>query len=369
MRGILNEGMTMSPDELTSKTLQFLEDQRQQMIAYYKGDVMLAEAAFFQAFGKGGSAYTQQGGPLQGMEQAIMGAAGGDIAAAQQKYMEGATASTQELITSRLMSAGFEATGDIGKFAQMIAMDPTKQASFLSILEGADLTNATERESITSLMEQFLTENDPTKTFEIGLQAYTEPQLEAAEAMEDAAGKFKDATMTFETASQLIIDKLKPTDTRSPRGGIGDSLSSNLGKTMSSHSAIDSSLSGSRTVTSSYRNYALGSLKSDHVTGRALDIVGDNLVSYKDRMTKAGGFAQFHGRSSGRHLHVVPPRGGIGDSLTAVSATSSNVSSGGDGSYVSNTNNFYITGQNANEIANVVMLKMSQVNKSNEERK
>jgi hypothetical protein len=86
-------------------------------------------------------------------------------------------------------------------------------------------------------------------------------------------------------------------------------------------------------------------------------------------MTSAGGFAEFHGKGDSRHLHVVPPPA-IGDSLTAVSATSSSVSGQGRGSTsINNTNNFYISGTNANEIAEVVMLKMSSVNKSIDERR
>lgn len=370
IRGILNEGMSMSPEDLTIKMMDYLENTRQQMIAYYKGDVMLAEQQFFKTFGAGGTAYTTEGGPLQGMEKVMMDLAGEEIALGTRQYQEGATASTQELINSRLMAAGFEATGDIGQFARMAAMDPTYLSNFNSLLEGADLTNGGDRAAIESEMERFLKQNDPTKTFDIQLQRYVEPQLEAADAMKTAAETFKESTMTFQDASQMIIDELGGNkDTRMPRGAIGDSLSSNLANTMANHSAISSSLSGSRQVTSSYRNYALGSLKSDHITGRALDIVGDSLVSYKDKMTQSGGFAQFHGRGKGRHLHVVPPRGSIGDSLTAVSATSSTVSSGGDGTNIMNTNNFYITGQNANEIADVVMLKMAQVTKSNEERR
>jgi hypothetical protein len=143
-----------------------------------------------------------------------------------------------------------------------------------------------------------------------------------------------------------------------------------MGRTLSNHSAINSGIPGRRTITSGYRNFALGSLKSDHVTGRALDMVGDNLVSYRDKMTAAGGLAEFHGKGDTRHLHVVPPQSGsIGDSLTAVSATSSSVTSGGRGTSISNTNNFYITGTNANEIADVVMTKMAMVQKSNEERR
>lgn len=55
----------------------------------------------------------------------------------------------------------------------------------------------------------------------------------------------------------------------------------------------------------------------DHQRGRALDLVGPGLGSYKRRLEQAGGWAQFHGSGGGRHLHGVYPAGD-----TKVSATS-----------------------------------------------
>ena len=104
------------------------------------------------------------------------------------------------------------------------------------------------------------------------------------------------------------------------------------------------------------------------MTGRALDIVGDNLVSYRDTMTSAGGFAEFHGKGDTRHLHVVPPSRRLGDSPTVGSVASSGSETTGGG-VITNSNNFYITGANPQEIANAVMAKMAMVNKSNGERK
>ena len=150
-------------------------------------------------------------------------------------------------------------------------------------------------------------------------------------------------------------------DTNTPRGqSIGDTTSSRLSQTMARHSSIDGMLTGKRSVTSAYRTTGLGSINSDHVTGRALDLVGPNLGQYKTLTDQAGGFAEFHGRGGSRHLHVVPGPGAIGDT-TVPSLTQRPMSmtqSGGGGS--TNYYTFQITGGNASpeDIANRVMAKI-----------
>lgn len=113
-------------------------------------------------------------------------------------------------------------------------------------------------------------------------------------------------------------------DTRTPRGkGIGDTTSSRLQQTMARHGAMNSMISGKRFVTSSYRTTGLGSINSDHVTGRAYDLVGNQLGMYKTIVERNGGFAEFHGGSINRHLHVVPGPGiaPMGDMVTPASKT------------------------------------------------
>jgi len=105
-------------------------------------------------------------------------------------------------------------------------------------------------------------------------------------------------------------------DTRTSRSrAIGDTATSKLAQTMSRHSAINSQLTGKRTITSALRNYNLGSPSSDHLTGGAIDLVGQNLGQYASIVNKSGGFAEFHGSAGSRHLHAVPGAG-IGDSST-----------------------------------------------------
>jgi predicted amidohydrolase len=113
-------------------------------------------------------------------------------------------------------------------------------------------------------------------------------------------------------------------------------------------------------------------MNSDHVTGRAYDLVGQNLGQYQSLVKATGGFAEFHGVNNARHLHVVPGSGAMGDRPVPVmsgSTTSSvQMSSSGEG----NSYNFYVTGnQNASakEIAEMVMLKVKEVERSNRERR
>lgn len=158
-----------------------------------------------------------------------------------------------------------------------------------------------------------------------------------------------------------------PGDTYSPRAGrVGDTTTSKLSQTMARHAAMNGQLTGKRTITSSLRNYALGSPSSDHATGSAYDLTGQNLGAYAKLVHANGGFAEFHGSAASRHLHVVPGPG-IGD--TTVARPVSSVSSGGG-----NTTNYYsfeINGANQSPeaIANMVMAKIEQKERSDRERR
>lgn len=185
------------------------------------------------------------------------------------------------------------------------------------------------------------------------------------------ANYFTDSAGKPEWWSKEAMDDIMPGDTSTPRGSsIGDTTSSKLSQTMARHNAINSSIAGKRSITSGYRNYALGSLNSDHVTGRAIDLVGQNLGSYAVATRNAGGFAEFHGSGDGRHLHAVPGPGAIGDTLMPRSnqqgvATSTSVKSGGS------TFTFHINGGNNNpqEIANMVMAKIQNTEQKVRERR
>lgn len=145
---------------------------------------------------------------------------------------------------------------------------------------------------------------------------------------------------------------------------IGDTTSSRFARTMSSHASLNSMVPGKRTVTSGVRNTMLGSMGSDHATGAAYDLVGDNLVSYANNVKTAGGFAEFHGGTADKHLHVVPP---VGDTT---SSRSVGYASGGSGSSINNYN-FEINGgdgANAQEIADAVMDRIARAERNRRER-
>ena len=135
---------------------------------------------------------------------------------------------------------------------------------------------------------------------------------------------------------------------------------------MARHSYFDSGLPGKRTVTSSFRNFSLGSLKSDHLTGNAYDLTGQNLVGYANAVNGMGGFAEFHGSGAGRHLHVVPGQTPVGDSVSSMTPMVMGSNGGGTFSY---TINVYPTaGQDPSTIAEEVMNRIEAKEKSVRER-
>lgn len=85
-------------------------------------------------------------------------------------------------------------------------------------------------------------------------------------------------------------------DTARPHGGPGGLLG-----------AADAITGGSRLVTSGARSWGWGGLGSDHdpLHHRAYDLTGSYLNAYKATVERLGGFAEFHGSGSGRHLHAV----------------------------------------------------------------
>ena len=162
-------------------------------------------------------------------------------------------------------------------------------------------------------------------------------------------------------AGDTRLNKSNAMDSR-----LGDTAT-NLSNTLDAHNRLNTG-AGNRFITSSYRNYSLGSSNSDHINGRAYDLIGDNLISYRDAVNRDGGFAQFHGDKQSKHLHVVPR---IGDSMspayamvTGVASATSPQSSGAP------IYNITINGAGSNpeEIANMVMHKIKVNEKISKER-
>jgi hypothetical protein len=84
---------------------------------------------------------------------------------------------------------------------------------------------------------------------------------------------------------------------------------------------------------------------------------------YKTTVERNGGFAEFHGGSQNRHLHVVP--GPMGDtsvpsmSKTTAPPISSSSSSGGGG----NTININVSGGNTEQIVQQVKAHLDRMNR------
>jgi hypothetical protein len=347
--------------------LQFLQDQQTALTSFYGGDSIKANAEFAKMFGKGGTAFSQLNGPLEGMESTLnFLATDKDGNNSLQGYVTesrtGATSDLAELVTSNLLMGGFQSsTTDAAGLNAGLSTLNDQQRMRIETLATQDMTVQENRQALIDALYKMTT--DGNNEIFMKLSPIADP-------MKDAATSLASASEAFKASVDVLIEQLKAGDTRTPRGHIGDSTMSNLGNTLSSHNSVNSRLAGKRSITSSYRNYALGSLKSDHVTGRALDITGQNLVSYRDSMNGSGGFAEFHGAGDTRHLHVVPPQGGnaIGDSYTAVGAAGSQGDSSGLGN-ITNNYSFNISGTNAEDIANVVMRKIAATGKSNAERR
>ena len=159
----------------------------------------------------------------------------------------------------------------------------------------------------------------------------------------------------------------KEDDTKFPKSNSVGDTATNLAQTLDSHQRLNTG-AGNRFITSSYRNYSLGSSNSDHINGRAYDLVGDNLISYRDAVNRDGGFAQFHGDTQNRHLHVVPR---IGDSMSPAYAMATGVASvAGSQSPGAPVYNITVNGAGSNpeEIANIVMHKIKINEKISKER-
>jgi hypothetical protein len=149
--------------------------------------------------------------------------------------------------------------------------------------------------------------------------------------------------------------------------GEADTASSRLQRTMSKHNQLDGGIAGKRSVVSSLRTDGLGSINSDHATGNAYDLTGQNLGAYQQLTQDNGGFAEFH-NAGGRHLHVVPGAGApVGDTqMPIVSPTTAPAMIGNSGTY-----NFNITaGPNASpeEIARAVETIINRKTRSRKER-
>lgn len=170
-----------------------------------------------------------------------------------------------------------------------------------------------------------------------------------------------------------MLEMLKGGDTATPRsdtatprsGRFGDTAGSRFSRTLQSHRALNGRFPGRRQITSGIRGFGLGSLSSDHTTGMAYDLTGDNLGAYALAARSAGGFAEFHGSAGNRHLHVVP--GHYGDTANPVGMGSSSVSTDSSQN-VFNININPSQNASAEQIAEQVMVRIERAQRSSRER-
>lgn len=367
--------------------LQFVSDIMDSNLAFYGGDGMKAYAQTVKSLGAGGSAYSGKG-PLRGMEH--LGLLQSEDAKKVLEGMETGFAQENALQLNAALSTSDAQVGvNAAEFQKRFkTMDIDQQLNAANILKNVD--NFGESPAQRRMIEEAGGDRNQAILNAIGMgdlamKKIEQPVLDMSEASTEIAKSTKTLIGQMKTyfteANEAVpawytkesFQALMEADTKTPRGqAFGDTTSSRLSQTMGRHAQMNGMLTGTRTVTSSFRTNGLGSINSDHVTGRAYDLVGQNLGQYQSLVRNTGGFAEFHGVNGARHLHVVPGSGAMGDRTVPVmagaGATPVRMSSGSGG----NNYNFYVSGnQNASakEIADMVMQKVQEVERSNRERR
>jgi hypothetical protein len=403
--GLAQMGPNFSEDQYN----QFMKTASEQALYLFKGDPIAAARFMQQQFGSLGATQFGSGAVFgaPGMAERFQEfGAGTQTAGALETLIKEQAGTTTTNLTSGLVSRGnLTASEDVVNRIQTTlqrgyeTLSPETMARVTARLnelgaaggvrdaEGNLITGeagaaAVER-SISAILTPIFT---GTGTNPFGPQSPIDfaSQLDANEAAKSAADSMSSAAKEMgESITQLLesqpnwwnnppswyYDGTKPNwmnDTTTPRSGqVGDTTSSRLGRTMARHGFLDSQLVGSRTVTSAWRGSGLGSINSDHVTGNAYDLTGQNLGAYGTMVNRMGGFAEFHGSGGGRHLHVVPGQTPIGDTMSPA-IQSSSVAVGGATSYSITIN--AQAGQDANAIAQEVMARIEERDRSRRER-
>jgi hypothetical protein len=352
-----------------------LTDLSTQTLSSYGGNATRASAAMLELYGKGGTAYKQKNGYFSGQENTVFGK---DTHAAQ--YFGGLKSGVVSSIQSQLVGAAgqqgqqFSDIGGLNKVLQNLDPAALKKLSDSAANGFTDANgNAadfTTPEGIAKILGNAgIVTQTQLNSGQINVNNLTKDEKQVFDTftagMDNVFKQTWDKKPDWYTADSFkqLIDATKSGDTSTPRG---DTTTSRLSQTMARHASVDGQLTGKRTVTSGYRTTDLGSINSDHVTGRALDLTGQNLGQYATMIQNTGGFAEFHGVGGERHLHVVPGSGAIGDSSSPAVVSSSIGRSG-------SSNNYYFTisggGADPEAIANRVMAKIESVQRSKNERR
>jgi len=308
---------------------RFLEGINADMLALHGGDALAAFYDTQKMIGTGGTAYTA-GGSMEGME----GIVAGDTKFQENnaKILETFSKTGAEQITAMFGQEDMSVVGGSGAIMRQIQgmTDKTMQQKLLTDLEAGKLTGQTFDADGKSTG---LNLTDSLKTYGVSVagQAIDTTAMDTvADGMLEGSQVFKDAVAEFTSFSKDFFTNTpvaaKPDwftkeafqeimkDTTTPRGkSVGDTTTSRLSQTMARHAGINSQLTGKRNITSAYRTTGLGSINSDHIMGRAIDLTGQNLGQYARLTHENGGFAEFHGVGAARHLHAVPGPGAMGD--------------------------------------------------------
>jgi len=397
-----NKAGTLDAATASDKIMEMFQAYTQ----FYGGNTQQAMVSLMEQIGPGGKAFMQENGYFNNADiislfttgelGALLAGMSSDTfkesgLAGQRQYVEALAGLDSG--TYKAKGASFEALPglfadlartDFARYNELQTfLDPTKESS---LRQGRGLNELTPVE-IGRVMNDYL--GDGFARVEADKLDLTPPNIDSE--LEALGLKLSDVTSVLESfvsemgtiianipntiaAATTIIDKNKDgiddalQDTTTPRG---DTASSRFNSTFMKHQALSSMVTGKRQITSGVRNFNLGSINSDHVTGGALDLVGQNLGQYKSAVEASGGFAEFHGVNAARHLHVVPNARASGDTSTAVSMGAVGqdgvaVSSGSTNNYSININGY---NKNPQQLAAEVLALIKSNERSITERK
>lgn len=386
-----------SDESKLTATNEFMEGYYPQMLAAAGGDFGKAFLTDQALLGKGGTAFGA-GQEFEGQERFFT-----DNPLKQEadaKIKSGIADQYAEQIQGMLSQQGF--TGDIAGIKSSIkGMTDEQLKSLITDMGSLDRKTSSPKGGETNTYKKFkegdsaesvkkLLEDQGIKTL---LTSNNTPEAALNDISDTIAGLtpaikgMDDAISLFNTSAKSFMEgplegepawwtkglawdeeskRLKPGDTSSPRGTrIGDTTTSKLSQTMARHEGMNSQLTGKRQVTSSLRTNNLGSPSSDHATGAAYDLTGQNLGAYSKLVHANGGFAEFHGSMATRHLHVVPGPGNLNSTVAP-----SGQGGGQVGAPVTNHYNINVNGakHSPQEIAAEVMSHIRREDKIGRER-
>ena len=355
----------------------YLQGAGTDLMALYGGDATKASAAYSALYGdKNSKFYTDKKSYGYGLyDQFHAGGVGEDQKAVEKALNENSATQITDQITKFLAGKDLK-VGDAGALkAQVLALKPEERMALANQASGG-FTGVTDFSNgftgLTGITTSALGANGKGQIDMTGIDADLAAKYQTF--IQDVGVMF--AANLAETPEWFKADAMRNLfkeagiikDTMTPRGSqIGDTTTSRLSQTMARHASLNGQLTGKRTMTSAYRTTGLGSINSDHVTGRAYDLTGQNLGQYGTLVNNTGGFAEFHGVGGERHLHVVPGPGALGDTASPNTSVGVMRSSGGGST---NYYQFTISGGNADAeaIANRVMQKINAIQRSRNER-